>query len=437
MNLSKSFAIYSKRTMLPDKTVPATIIVDDGKISSIHLGKKEAANLKFIDVADSVVMPGVIDPHVHINEPGRTEWEGFETATKAAVAGGITTVVDMPLNSSPVTINKKNFIKKTEVAKNKCSANVYYWGGATPQNSNNIGEILSTSVLGIKAFLTHSGIDEFPNVTENDLNKIMPEIAKSGKPLLVHCELDEPNSGQELLKQNPTSYQAWLKSRPKDWENKAIKMMIDLCEKHNCQVHIVHLSSAEAMPLIEDAKRKRLPITVETCPHYLYFSAEDIPDANTKFKCAPPIREKENNKQLFKALQNGLIDFVASDHSPAPPEIKELKSGDFSKAWGGIASLQFSLSLMWTLARKNNLPLEDIRTWLSENPAKLIQMSNSKGKIQVGYDADLVVWNPDEKFIITEDLIKFRHKISPYIGEKLFGKVEKTFVVGDCVFNRK
>jgi len=379
-------------------------------------------------------MPGIIDPHVHINEPGRSDWEGFETATQAAAAGGITTLVDMPLNSSPVTIDEKAYKQKLFAAKYKCLVNVFFWGGAIPGNSDSISDILYTDVLGIKAFLTHSGIDEFPNVSENDLNKIMPVIAKSGKPLLVHCELDQPGEGQKLLEKNPTSYQAWLKSRPREWENNAIKLMVDLCEKYKFPVHIVHLSSADALPIISEAKEKGLPLSVETCPHYLYFNSENIPDANSLFKCAPPIREKANNQKLMQALKRGLIDFVATDHSPASPEIKELASGNLQKAWGGIASIQFSLPLLWTIAKKESLGLENIKNWLSENPAKLIQKSDSKGKISVGYDADLVVWDPEQKFVITKDMIKFRHKISPYIGEEVFGKVQKTFVAGKCVF---
>jgi allantoinase len=436
MESNEPFAIYSARTLLPDKTIPATVFIENGKISAIHPGKKEEKQTRFFDVGNSVLMPGIIDPHVHINEPGRTQWEGFETATSAAAAGGITTLVDMPLNSNPVTINKNNFTKKHEASKNKCNVNVFFWGGAVPENSNSISDILATDVLGIKAFLTHSGIDHFANVTENDLNKIMPIISKSGKPLLVHCELDQTNKNNELLEQHPTHYQAWLKSRPKVWENRAIELMISLCEKHNCAIHIVHLSSAEALPMIRQAKEKGLPVTVETCPHYLYFNAENIPDANTLFKCAPPIREKANNDALFQALKNGLIDFVASDHSPATPDIKELTSGNLLKAWGGIAGLQFSLPLIWTIARKNNLAIENLKMWLCENPAKLIQKAN-KGKISEGYDADLVVWDPDQKFTITKNEIKFRHKISPYIGETVYGKVEKTFVAGKCIYNSK
>jgi allantoinase len=430
----KQFALFSKRTMLPDKSIAATVFIKGEKISAIEEGKITGTTSQLMDVGDAVLMPGIIDPHVHINEPGRTDWEGFATATQAAAAGGITTLVDMPLNSTPVTINQKSYLKKVAAAQDKCSVNVFFWGGAVPENAGSISEILNTDVLGIKAFLTHSGIDDFPNVTENELNKIMPAIAHSGKQLLVHCELDAPNAGQNLLKQDPTSYRAWLKSRPKEWENKAINLMIRLCEKYNCPVHIVHLSSAEALPAIQSAKEKGLPLTVETCPHYLYFNAENIPDANTLFKCAPPIREEENNQKLFEALQNGLIDFVATDHSPATPGLKEIDTGNFLKAWGGIASLQFSLSVIWTLARKNRLPLERLKTWLCENPAKLIKKADLKGKIKVGFDADLVVWNPEEKFTITKESIQFRHKISPYIGEEVYGKILKTFVAGNQVW---
>lgn len=435
METNDRFAIFSERTILPDQIIPATVFIENGKISAIHRGKKSDSKTRLVNVGNSVLMPGIIDTHVHINEPGRTEWEGFKTATKAAAAGGITTLVDMPLNSTPVTITENAYKQKMQAAKNKCDVNVFFWGGVVPGNAHSISDILNTGVLGVKVFLTHSGIDDFPNVTENDLDKTMPLIAKSGKPLLVHCELNQPNKEAELLKLHPTSYQAWLKSRPKEWENKAVKLMIELCGKYNCPVHIVHLSSAEALPFIRAAKEKGLPITVETCPHYLYFNTENIPDANTLFKCAPPIREKANNQKLFEALKSGLIDFVASDHSPAIPDIKELDSGNLLKAWGGIAGLQFSLPVIWTMAKTNNLTLENIKKWLCENPAKLIKKSDIKGRISIGFDADIVVWDPEQKFTITQNMIQFRHKISPYIGEEVFGKVQKTFVGGRCVYS--
>ena len=294
---------------------------------------------------------------------------------------------------------------------------------------------MGNGVLGIKAFLTHSGIDEFPNVTEADLRKGMKAIVASGLPLLVHCELETSAvSTQRANSTNVTSYQNYLRSRPKEWENEAVELMIKLCREFNCKTHIVHLSSAEALPMIINAKKEGLPLTVETCPHYLYFNAEYIPDGDTRFKCAPPIREKENNEQLWEALRSGIIDFIATDHSPAPPEMKLLESGDLMNAWGGISSLQFLLPIIWTTARKRNFTIKNIIHWLVERPAEFIGQKNNKGKIAVGYDADLVVWEPEEDFEIKEENIFHRHKITPYLGEQLFGKVKQTYVGGVKVF---
>ncbi len=442
--------------------------------------------IEVIELGDKILMPGVIDPHVHINEPGRTAWEGFETATMAALAGGITTMIDMPLNSSPVTTSAVAFDEKVLASKNKLHTNVGLWGGVVPGNENEIEPLIKKGVMGFKAFLTHSGIDEFPNATEEDLCMAMPIIAKYNLPLLVHCELisneqqaignEQPaisnqqpatsNEEQETRNEHPvssiqhpvssiqhpassiqhpvssiqhpvssnTSYQNYLNSRPKKWEDDAIAMMIRLCEKFNCRVHIVHLSSADSLQQIAAAKQKGLPITVETGQHYLYFNAEEIEDGRTEFKCAPPIREKENNDQLWQALQEGLIDFVATDHSPATPSLKEIESGDFMKAWGGIASIQFALPVLWTAAKKRNATFNDIAKWLCENPAKLINKENSKGKIAAGFDADLIVLDDEKIFTVTKEIILHKHKVTPYINEQLYGVVEQVYLAGEKVF---
>ena len=429
-------------------------------------------NIEVIELGDKILMPGVIDPHVHINEPGRTAWEGFETATMAALAGGITTMIDMPLNSSPVTTSAVAFDEKVLASKNKLHTNVGLWGGVVPGNENEIEPLIKKGVMGFKAFLTHSGIDEFPNATEEDLCMAMPIIAKYNLPLLVHCELisneqqaigneqpaisnEQPatsNEEQETRNEHPVSsiqhpvssiqhpvssnnsYQNYLNSRPKKWEDDAIAMMIRLCEKFNCRVHIVHLSSADSLQQIAAAKQKGLPITVETGQHYLYFNAEEIEDGRTEFKCAPPIREKENNDQLWQALQEGLIDFVATDHSPATPSLKEIESGDFMKAWGGIASIQFALPVLWTAAKKRNATFNDIAKWLCENPAKLINKENSKGKIAAGFDADLIVLDDEKIFTVTKEIILHKHKVTPYINEQLYGVVEQVYLAGEKVF---
>jgi allantoinase len=369
---------------------------------------------------------------VHINEPGRTSWEGFETATKGALAGGITTLVDMPLNASPVTTTVPAFEEKLLSTATKLYTDCGFWGGIVPGNDNEIAGLINKGVLGFKAFLTHSGIDDFPNVTEYDLRKVMPVLARQQLPLLVHCEL----SGPQPPVNDPQSYGEYLASRPRQWENNAISLMIHLCEAYNCPVHIVHLSSSDALGQIVRAKVKGLPLTVETAQHYLYFNAEDIPDGQTPFKCAPPIREKENNNLLWEALQAGIIDFVATDHSPAPPELKLLQSGDLTKAWGGIISLQLALPVLWTAARKRNVTLPQMLQWLCENPARLAGIDKRKGKIAPGYEADLVVWDADKQFTVTSQTLYHKHKITPYLGETLYGVVEQTYLRGVKVYDK-
>jgi allantoinase len=440
-------AIRSQNIVSGNDIKAGVVIIEHGIITEVR--DRIVGNDKVIDVGDKILMAGVIDPHVHINEPGRTNWEGFDTATKAAIAGGITTLVDMPLNSSPVTTTVKAFEQKLAAAQNKIHTNVGFWGGIIPGNENEIEGLIAKGVLGFKAFLTHSGIDEFPNVTEDDLRKAMPIIAKHGLPLLVHCELTSStpikpaysdhtrtqlNDLSYKLNDN-TSYQNYLASRPKEWEDEAIALMISLCEKFNCRTHIVHLSSANSIKPIAEAKQRGLPITVETGQHYLYFNAEDIKDGQTQFKCAPPIRKKANNDKLWDALRTGVIDFVATDHSPAPPVMKQLESGDFMKAWGGIASLQFALPVLWTAAKQRNFSVKDIAKWLCEKPAELIGKPKNKGKIQAGFDADLIVWDADKKFLVTEDIIQHRHKITPYLGNELYGVVEQTYLAGEKVYD--
>ncbi len=467
----RDVAIISNRTITPEGIKKAVVIVRDGMITDV-MDILPVGDFLVTDIGDNVLMPGVVDTHVHINEPGRTEWEGFDTATKAAIAGGITTLVDMPLNSLPVTTTVKGLEEKMRVVQNglaasttqtirssnlsgltRLNANCGFWAGVIPGNENEIEPLIEKGVLGFKAFLTHSGIDEFPNVTEDDLRKAMPLIAKHGLPLLVHCELSEGDgrddanvgssesgalpAGRRVQLHEPgtwTSYNKYLFSRPKSWEDNAIALMIRLCREFNCRTHIVHLSSADSIEQIAKAKQEGLPLTVETGQHYLYFCAEVIKDRQTQFKCAPPIRERANNEKLWQALKNGIIDFVATDHSPAPLSMKELISGDFMKAWGGISSIQFALPVLWTAAKKHDCKLEDIARWLCEKPAILAGLEKTKGKIEKGYDADLVVWDPEAKFILTNEMIYHKHKITPYLQEELHGVVEQTWLAGEKVF---
>jgi allantoinase len=423
-------ALRGNAILTPEGSRKAVILIKDGIISDIVPSLETDANDNSVDVGDLVVMPGVIDPHVHINEPGRTEWEGCETATTAAASGGITTLVDMPLNASPVTTSAAAFEMKVASTKNKLYTNCGFWGGVVPGNENDIEPLIAMGVLGFKAFLTHSGIDDFPNATERDLRKVMPIIAKHQLPLLVHCELTADQPTRNNQPSDKRSYQQYLASRPKVWENKAIALMIRLCEEFNCPVHIVHLSSSESIDQIRKAKEKGLPLTVETAQHYLYFHAEGIPDGQTAFKCAPPIREKANTDALWNALQEGIIDFVATDHSPAPPDLKQLDTGDFTTAWGGVASIQFALPVLWKAARERNIGFEKMAGWLCEKPALLLGSNHKKGKIAKGYDADLCIWNPHKSFKVDQAMIHHRHKVTPYLNETVYGVVEQTYLAG-------
>jgi allantoinase len=426
--------IYSQLCWLDGRLQEATIYFEKGIITEIIYGPP----LRFegiINAKEKVLMPGIIDAHVHVNEPGRTDWEGFDTATQAAAAGGITTIIDMPLNASPVTTSLPALKEKIEASKGKLHVHVGFYGGLVPTNFNELEKLMQGGVFGIKAFLTHSGIDEFSNVTQQDLEHVMPVIANYKIPLLVHCELTD-DEHMEALKKSPKNYNAYLQSRPKEWENTAIELVINLCRKYNCPVHIVHVSSAEALQKIKAAKKEGLPLTAETCPHYLFFSAEEIKDGETAYKCAPPIREKENNERLKEALMNGTLDFLATDHSPAPPQIKELESGSFLKAWGGIAGLQFLLPASWS-SLKDKMHLDKFIPLLTEHPANFLKIDNKKGFLKIGFDADLAVWSPKERFEVKEAEVFHKHKISPYIGKELFGTIHQTYVGGQIVFENQ
>ena len=376
-------------------------------------------------------MAGLVDTHVHINEPGRTEWEGFDTATRAAAAGGITTVVDMPLNCIPVTTTAAALAIKRAEAAPRLWVDCGFWGGVIPGNANEIEPMVAAGVCGFKAFLCHSGIDDFPNATEADLRIAMPILARAGVPLLVHAELD---LGAPEDDRTPQSYLRYLASRPRQWEDAAIALMIELIRDTGCAVHIVHLSSATALPMLASARAEGLPITVETCPHYLCLTAEEVPDRDTAYKCAPPIREAGNREQLWEGLADGIIDFVISDHSPCTPHLKLPERGDFMEAWGGIASLQLGLSTIWTEARKRGFSIADVHGWMSRAPADFLGL-HRKGRLEPGADADLVAWDPDAVHEITAESLHHRHKVTPYIGRRVRGRVQTTWVRGQVVWN--
>ena len=427
-------ALYSRNVLLENELTESTVLIEDGQINTILPGLQAPEGYVFSDYQDLVIMSGLIDAHVHINEPGRTHWEGFETATRAAAAGGITTLVDMPLNSSPVTTTSSAFHEKIDATLGKLNVNCGFWGGYVGQDLIEFKELLESGILGIKVFLIHSGIDDFPEVTEKQLRAIFPILKEANLPILAHCELKLPHPGERLLENNPKNYMAYLSSRPKSWEDRAIEIMIRLCEEFGTRTHIVHLSSSNSITQIEHAKSKGLPISVETCPHYLYFHAEQIPDGSTLHKCAPPIRELENNMALWAAVKEGLIDFIVTDHSPAPPQMKSLEEGDFSKAWGGIAGLQFSLQTVWTKAKSLGMDVAQVHQLMSSNVAEFLKL-DQKGRIAPGFDADLCIWAPFEQMTISSEITNHRHKQSPYTGEALFGNIKHTYVSGDLVYS--
>ena len=382
-----------------------------------------------VDAGDNIVMPGLVDTHVHVNEPGRTNWEGFETGTRAAAAGGITTILDMPLNSVPATTTVKALEAKRAAARGKTAVNVEFIGGVVPGNTGELEGLRDTGVRAFKCFLSPSGVDEFPHVTARDLSKVFPVLARLGLPLMVHAE----DPARLLSGASSSSYSDYLASRPVEAEHSAIELLVGLMSRSRTPVHIVHLSSATSLAILRAAKARGLPLTVETCPHYLTFSAEEIPDGATEYKCAPPIRSGAEREALWQALIAGEIDLVASDHSPCPPNMKRTH-GDFFSAWGGIASLQLSLSAVWTGARSRGVPPERLAHWMSAAPARLAGLGAKKGAIAEGYDADIVVWDPDARFVVDPAKLFHRHPVTPYAGRELYGVVRATYVGGRLVF---
>jgi allantoinase len=430
-----------RRVMLPAGTTSASIHVKNGQIVRIAEYMDIPEGAAAVDFGDLVVMPGIVDTHVHINEPGRTEWEGFETATRAAAAGGVTTLMDMPLNSIPPTTTRAGFDAKARAADGKLFVDVMLAGGVVPGNQGDLRSLRERGAPAFKCFLAESGVEEFRHVLEDDLNLALPILSELNAPLLVHAELPEPLEAaagnlENLSPSDARQYARYLASRPKRAEDAAIEMVIRLAEKHGARVHIVHLSSASAIPTIEAARDRGVKITAETCPHYLSLAAEEIPDGATAFKCAPPIREKSNQADLWKGLKNEGIVQVVTDHSPSTPNLKCIDSGDFSKAWGGIASLQLGLAVVWTEARARGATIDDIAKWMCTSTAKLIGLEKTKGTIAVGADADFCVWDPSAEFTVHGDALQHRHKLTPYDGRKTFGAVITTILRGETIYDR-
>ncbi|XP_033478061.2 allantoinase, mitochondrial [Epinephelus lanceolatus] len=426
--------VRSKRVLLGDEIRPAVIVIKDGKIREILPDRdfSGAAACEVLDVGDSVVMPGVVDCHVHVNEPGRTSWEGFWTATRAAAAGGVTTIVDMPLNSVPPTTTLGNFHEKLQEATGKCFVDTAFWGGVIPGNQLELRPMIQAGVAGFKCFLIHSGVEEFPHVTDVDLHAAMKQLQGTGSVLLFHAERDVQPTTEE--NGNPCQYSTFLQSRPDIMEIEAIRTVTQLCLQYQVRCHIVHLSSAKPLQLIQEARKAGAPLTVETTHHYLSLCAENIPAGATQFKCCPPIRGAANQEQLWSALKAGQIDMVVSDHSPCTPDLKKLQNGDFTEAWGGISSLQFGLPLFWSSASKRGFQLSDVVRLLSQKTAQLSRLDNQKGSLAPGYDADLVIWDPEREFKIKEASIHHKNKLTPYLGITLKGVVCATLVRGRLVF---
>jgi allantoinase len=421
--------IQGHRVVLPAGERPAAIHVDNGIIAAVRDYGDVFGATEIIDAGTSVVLPGLVDSHVHVNEPGRTEWEGFETATRAAAAGGITTIVDMPLNSIPATTTIQALMTKREAARGKCHVDVGFWGGIVPGNQDQIQPLIDAGVRGFKCFMTPSGVDEFASVSEADLRRSLPFLARSPsrRPLLVHAE--EPSLLQ-AAQGDRRSYATFLATRPADAEASAITTIARLTGEFRIAAHIVHVSSADGVTAVASAQAAGVALTAETCPHYLTFAAAEIADGATPFKCAPPIRSPEHRDALWRALGGGICSLVASDHSPAPPAMKCVDSGDFIAAWGGIASLEVSLRAVWSGAARRGFALSDVVRWMSEGPARLCGLDGRKGAIRPGLDADLVLFDPDAETMVTVAALQQRHKLTPYDGAVLRGAVRATYLRG-------
>ncbi len=425
--------VRSRRVVLPDGIQPAAIHIAGGKI--VRVADWADAPSDVIDHGELAILPGIVDTHVHLNEPGRTEWEGFATATTAAAIGGVTTLVDMPLNSIPPTTTREGFAAKRAAARGQCAVDVGFWGGVVPGNQRELAGMVADGVRGFKCFLIDSGVAEFGFVGEAELVPAMQILAGLGAPLLAHAEVAGPIDAvaAELVGADPHLYATYLASRPPAAEEQAIEMMIRLCRSTSARTHIVHHSAATAIPLLRAARQEGLKFSAETCPHYLHFTAEEIPDGATPFKCAPPIRDAANREALWAALAEGVIGLVASDHSPCSPALKAMEAGDFVSAWGGVSGLQLALSVVWTEAQRRGHTLRDLVNWMCEGPTRLAGLEGVKGRIAAGHDADLVVFADAETQVVRGESIHHKHKVTPYLGESLRGVVHATYLRGTRV----
>jgi allantoinase len=419
-----SLVVRARRVVLPDGERPAAVHTEGGRIAAVT-GFDDAPAGAVTLAEDEALLPGVVDSHVHVNDPGRTEWEGFASATRAAAAGGVTTIVDMPLNSIPPTTTPEALHVKREVAEGQVAVDVAFWGGAVPGNLRELRPLHEAGVVGFKCFLLDSGVPEFPPLDDAGLREALAEIAGFGGLLIAHAE--DPGVIEAAPDPLGDSYAGFLASRPAEAETGVIDRLIDAARDTGARVHVVHLAAADALPALRKARADGVRITVETCPHYLTFAAEQVPDGATAFKCCPPIREQHHREALWEALRDGGVDMVVSDHSPCTPDLKRLDVGDFGLAWGGIAGLQVALPVVWTGARERGGTLSDVARWMSEAPAHLAGLPR-RGGIAVGRDADLVAFAPDARFTVGR--LEHRNPVTPYAGLELDGVVRRTWVRG-------
>ncbi|MCU1229095.1 MAG: allantoicase [Acidobacteria bacterium] len=424
------FAVRSRRVVTPDGIRPASIHIRNGRIERIG-----AYDDGGVDYGELAILPGIVDSHVHVNEPGRTEWEGFATATRAAAAGGVTTIIDMPLNSIPPTTSVDALQQKVRAMTGQLRVDTGLWGGAVPGNASELLPMLDEGALGFKCFLVDSGVPEFGNLDAKGLEEALAILAESQAPLLVHAELAGPiDAARAKLTGASSSYRRYVASRPHEAEDEAIQLVYDTAKRTDGHAHIVHLSSAHGLELLRRASAEFVSLTAETTPHYLWFDAESIPDGHPEYKCAPPIRDAANREQLWRGIEEDLLLAIVSDHSPCTPQLKKLDDGDVENAWGGISSLQFSLPIVWTAASRRGMTLLDIARLMSAGPAILAGIDHHKGALEPGRDADFIIFDDTAPLHVEPGMVEHRHKVTPYAGEQLIGVVRETYVRGQNVW---